>query len=751
MAMRHLGCRIGFDPIGYNVFSSIEITTDWEDYKRADNADTNENDNAETEAGKTEDKAKEEAALVKAAYEKMCWPAGVSLDDMSLLMCAKDNDATTFKYKGKTTADIASEIRRPEFKATANDEYYLITIPYDMSSDGNSGEPIVLPTCTRFKIYLRDVNNGDRQPGTNGKESNYHIFSLADVLKSDADVQAFPDGLKLTPGHSFKFHVGYYYDQLVVRAADSFSWSEQDAQSSSATDEKVTPPVATTYQWWKDAIDATCDDIKQNSDASYNPVFEISTADELLELINLVNGNFNRTMAWHNDELNRDEKLTKYVEYIYGDPLNPKEVTGRNIRWYTYVSEPDDEGQRDYNWVTREELEAQGYLFYQSYTPSIGTEDAIFEEEVLDHPFSFYDENLGRRWTIKLKNDIDLKDVMFKNAIGQSGSTPFAGNFNGQGYCLSNVYMQGGSLFGYAKDGTISNLCVESTHSISLTITCENERLLGCSIVAPSKVPALASTASGVCYFVGCIHEGDTYRQPLVNDGNEFYMYGCMQAGYSATAGGAALANISRKDIALGESFIFTYREDTAVDSVYWDNVSCNYYDTEKWPNAVAFTREDGSVLPTPKREYTVGPEETLESLARRFDVSEAAIKDANPSIKTDVEAGKKIVIPAKPFHRLQYIRGAGTHVLSARNDFLIDTKTEWMKLPEIQKIEFYGVAPWRAMNFGIWRYNLTATTVNQCQMHYESDPTGYVHRYPKLKTGVPQTGQYLDVLMQLN
>ena len=719
MAMRHLGCRLGFVPREDNQFTRIEIATDAADYMREDNADTNEHDDTDKVS---EEEATTRAANVKAVYDMMCWPAGVDMEDMSLKACSLDGK-TEYQHNsaGLTTEFIKTNIKKAHFNSTADSHFYLITIPYDISCDGeHKGEPLVLPPYTRFKIWLRDINNGDKN-NTSVEENNYHIFSLSDITKKEngVDVPVYPDGITLQPGYSYRFTVGYNYRTLTVTAADNFSWAEQDLADAQAVDNVEPMPQADSYAWWKDAINAACEATKDGK--LYEPTFEIKDANELQELINLVNGNFKMRPEAGEPEL-------KKAVSIYTDKDN-KEYK-RVVKWYTAVSEPDALGRRDTTWATEEEK--KGYIFYQKYTPAIGTTASAIEEDILKVPYSFYDQYVDRRFTVKLANDIDLKDWKLE-AIGKqkANSTEnfdgFAGNFDGQGYHLRNVYIDGGQLFANAQDGTICNLFLESTHPLSITGNCKNERILGCSVLAPSTTGTLAEKAEGTCYFVGCIHVDKSKQEggvtkALVTEGEDVFMYGCMQAAYGIN--GVALASLKTvQQSQLPENYepkIFAYREDMAVDSVSWTQVSCNYYDTELSPNAIAYKNELGESMPG-----TVG--------------------------------GKKVV-----FHRLQYIRGAKTHVLCAKNDFLVDNKTEWMKLSDLRKMEYYGVAPWRAMNFGIYMYNTTvADEINKCKMHYENNSTGYAHKYPELKTGVPQKptskddtttpDQYENVLEQYN
>lgn len=716
MAMRHLGCRLGFSPRDNNQFARIEITFDPADYMREDNADTNEHDGQdkfpETSPDGTSLTAQQCADSVKAAYESMCWPAGVNMDDLSLMTCAEGVDQGNILHGTMTPEQIAAQTRRPEFKSSVDSRLYMVTIPYDMSNGPNADKPIVLPPYTRFRVWLHDVNNGDDQHETTSNpnsgapgasENHYHIFSLSDVKKEGTNEQAFPNGITLRSGYSYLFTVGYNYKTLEVFAQDNFLWAEQDLAAAQSKDEVAQKPVANKYAWWANAIDTACFGTKKGT--QYEPKFLIKDEVELQELINLVNGNFTTTSVYNG------ETLSKAVTIIY-DTLDPRKEVSRNVRWYAGIGVNGD-GSPDTLWVNKSDLEAAGYIFYNKYTPSIADQSAIIEEDYLKGPYTFYDEQVRRRLSVTLTADIDLKDWKLE-PIGKDEDHPFSGYFDGGGHLLKNVFMgfesgapnfgDGSTLFGYIKDGTVANLLLDSTHPLSITNKLENGRIVGCSIMAPSTQATLANSTSGFCSFVGCFHQGNS-SAPLVNNADKFEMYGCMQV--ASGISGAALANVaSAYNPESGDNFIFCLREDLPLDSVGWTNVSCNYYDTELSTGAKAYSFTNGITLPA-----------------------------------------------ANPFHRIQYIRGVPTHIMCAKNDFLVDNKTEWMKLTSQRRMEVYGAAPWKAMNFGIFMYNSTVVDeINKCKMHYVNDSnTGYSHRYPELKKDEPNENQYINVLQQFN
>jgi hypothetical protein len=574
---RHPGCRIGFVPYSGNTFSKIEISRDLEDYteKYGEDGQTN-------------------LELVSAAYNKMRKPSfRAEYDDFSYEP-ALDDDGNTI---------------RPVFCALAGN-MYLISMPYD-----EDGMPIHLPECTLFKVFLYDINDGDKAQTAN-QESACHVVRLGDICKLDAgghitDELAFPDGLDMIAGYSYLFTVGYRYDQLTVTAADNFSWVQQDLEAASGTDERkdLEEYDATNhYTWFKTALKEAADEAEQT--AVFNPKFHIKTQQDLRELISIVNG-----IKLYNTDFKTDQ------------------------------------------------------LVFTQYHPLEGTNPAHTSKDTLVKPFSFYSYSALKRFSIFLDNDIDMQDWKL-DGIGNTEATPFEGIFDGQGHTLSNLNITGESLFGIVKDGSIKNLKVESTHPLRLAGSCQDEQIIGCSILAPSSQNSLAVSAKGDCAFVGCIHCGES-SGPLVGSAESIIMMGCLQASDGLGSGAAFYGTGATAD----GGFI------------------ANYYDISLSPAS------------TPTGSTTLGSYETLD-----------------------------------------YIRGYKSYILKAVEDNLLSP--EMIKqLPADQQKNYYGAAPWKAMNYAIAIFNENlAQPNNLCEMHYEVDETGYSNRYPSLEQGVPSEAQYIDL-----
>lgn len=714
LTMRHVCSRIA---ISYrnngSQFYKVEVATSLDDYMRKDNADTNANDNSETEAGKTPEEAQEELDAVMNAYNRMCMPAGVDLEKSELYAMTKafwepldyndadnkklrfleEQDTAQFYHFGKNTpAYVRDSVQRPVF-ANVNTSCYLITIPYDMSNGLQEGNIITLPACTRFRVYMRDVNNGDGM-ATGGYEGTYHIFSLSDIIDPNTREQMFPDGLEMAPGYSYKFYVGYRYNQLTITANDNFSWDEQDEEEIDMQGVQNELPELSTegYSWWKDAIKEAIP--KDGGD--FDPKFTISSEKEFIEFLSLINNTAAvKTSGLYRakrNKLNEDHKNNAYDRYYW---------------WYTDVSP----NKRDTTWVTSDEATKQGYLLYESYHAANGNQPAYSQEEYIRGAYPFYDETRDRHYTITLAKDLDLSDWCLPS-IGNADSTSFKGYFNGQMHKLTNVYMRDEYLFKYIDAAAIRNLRIESTHKVSLvkkgTNTCY---IAGIDLRANSTGCSIADSLTSneynnPSYVVACIHIGDA-GGALVGASSNLYMLGCMQAAEGIPAGtgallGAYLPYSSTSNWKYFEpqvSFDFTRMSATPSGKVSWGRFMCNYYDKELSKN----TNAVGNI--------------------------------------------------ADLYSPLEYIRGRSSYILKAKNDNLLGGEISFGTLKTVeQRYAYYGLAPWKAMNYAIYRYNQTSVgSTHKCNAHYENNSTGYVHKYPELKANEPTQEQYDNPLEQNN
>lgn len=618
LTMRHIACRIALTYKGGNQFSSVKLCTDAADYASED-----------------------DAKKVRDAYNKMCMPAGV--DDKTFLLTAMtkelyNNENTNLnnieqystgivKIGEKTAAEIASDVQHPLFKNNNGNQYFM-AIPFDMSCD-NPGQELKLPACTRFKVWLYDVNNGS--------ETSFHIFELSDIKNSEGET-AFPDGLTLKAGYSFNFSVGYQYNQFTITAADNFNWDNGGNEDGTANSETQNEP-SLDMKWFTDTYNDAVAASLADSKVPFKPIFNITTTGQLLTFAKLANGTaLSDPDKIHKGELREDKNgYKKYYWYIDGvldENNNPKQLTSDDANTY-------------------------GYYFYYRFYPKVSTVAAYAEEECFSAPVDF------KGLEVTLGENIDLADCILP-AIGSDYNHPFRGVFNGNGKTLKNLYMQNGYLFENVEDGVITNLKIESIHNTCLINSAKASDdtngwgcyVAGVSMQCPSSGNSIATDLGSNSYMVGCIHIGNA-GAALVGSAYNLTMMGCMQAAAGITTGtGALLGTGSVK------STMFRY----------------NYYDVDLSSGICA--------IGTTKDNYD-------------YDM---------------------------------YIRGAKSHILKAKNDYLIGSNVDKTKLDDYMLSEMYGLAPWKAMNNGIADYN--SSTIGEkypCKMLYQTSTVGYTNQYPTL------------------
>lgn len=745
LTLRHIGSRIFFFYKNRgSQLSWAEICTEVEDYKRIDNADNTVNDNADMNYPKTfnvnggsvtVESAEAAAAAVKAVYDRMCMPAGVNLDEGTLRGMTKAAYTATDNFShieewgwdetkksnlvefGAQKADyIAASVQRPVFTGSVNDRLHLITIPYDMSDGDTKGELLVLPPWTRFKIWLYDVNGGDETCIDNKRESDYHIFALDDIVEDNQPV--YPNGLEMRPGYSYEFRVGYRYNNLTITPGESISWIDQDAAIAGyAENDTQAEMSAGNYSWWKNAIK----DAIPRGNEPYQPEFHITNEQQFLEFINLVNG---VAGAYGADDAHKIYRLVKEYTTI----TNPNGTISKVPKEYGWSTVNDE---KNAIWVEKDVLEKQGYIFYEHYYPADGDKAAYSVEDYLKGAYNFYDAGLSRPFTVYLDADLDFKDMKI-NAVGTQ-SIPFRGYFEGAPtkvvtldgdgnmtftvaddpriayttienpvvHTIKNLNVNGGYLFGYVKDSAIRNLKLLSYHTIGVlntaTPSMDGDKVTGwgCHIVGISVKAnnttanhhAIANSLTGLSYVVGCIHEGDA-TGALVGTADNMTMYGCMRTADNVSGGAllGAYTDVNNK-----------YLEPSVKRKPYtikptWSRFMCNYY---------------------------------------------------NKDIREASNAANAIGDIADDYSRWYYIRGCVSRILCAQNDNLLDKSVSLSSLSSDQQVdEFYGLAPWKAMNYAIYKYNTDANYPGQngheCRAHYQVGTVGYDHTYPQLVSEAP-------------
>ena len=680
LPLRHLGCRISFVPKPGNRLFKVELCREAKDYEWDDNAGEDA-DNTLDNNDKYSNPA-DIAAKVKAVYDRMCMPGGVDKKTGNLLAMSQayktahpnGPDFREAKFseifkkemvKYPADADFATKTVRPDF-ALADNKMYMITIPYDMQT----GHLLTLPAETRFRIYIRDVNGGDLNQGSEWEgEEQYHIFSLSDI-------EGFEKGLQLQAGYSYEFSVGYHYNQLQIELSNTLSWNDQDARTGTATEQKGEIGTASPkLKWWKDALQKAAESM--SSSITYDPQFEIQTAKEFKEFLQLVNG----------EDLPTEKLLKASRAVVNPDRENDDSFKGAEKYVWWYKESGIKPETHDTTFSSRSVLEDQGYIFYKKYYPSDGDQTARVEETYLSGPYSFHDNRFDRGFTVKVMKDIDFTDYRFDAPVGKDADYPFGGilrSADGQLYSLRNLNVEGDYLFRYVKEGAVIGLRFEGTHPIGVVDQGTKVYLLGLSLKTNSpQTGGLAASLTGSSYVVGCIQEGNS-GGPLVGSADNLMMYGCMQT-LPGLGGGALLGGY-----AAGAKEFFK-----PLEKPKWGGLMCSYYDISRSPQA----------RPVGGKDYTYLPQ--------------------------------------------QYVRGLRTTSMCGLKDFLLERPGHYDHLTPDQKIEFYGLAPWKAMNAAIYAFNQTALgQLTPCPVQFEMDKV-YTNRYPRLKAGKPTEG--IDVLKQYN
>ena len=191
----------------------------------------------------------------------------------------------------------------------------------------------------------------------------------------------------------------------------------------------------------------------------------------------------------------------------------------------------------------------------------------------------------------------------------------------------------------------------------------------------------MAEGINGTSYVVGCIHVGDA-GGALVSSASDVNMFGCMQAAAGLGSQGALVGTDVKSSLKPQVKLSTQKSTGNCSTKPSFRNFMCNYYDCTLSPSATA-----------------VGGESDDYSL-------------------------------------LEYIRGATTDIMMARNDFLTRDVPMATLIKQSNYKQYYGLAPWHAMNYAIWWYNYNRGSKHPCKMKFVYDASGYKHRYPVLVPG---------------
>ena len=695
LSLRHMGFRVGFTPYPGNQISRIELCLDKEDYMRKDNAGSSADDASDI---MNETDAENIANEVKAVYNRMCMPGGVDIENYHLKAMTKaffTNPGSDFQH----IVSAANQAQMISFgKKSAEEIEPLAQRPTFINNNGTFYS-IAIP------YDMSTENHGEpiKLPGkarfkvwlrdvnsgdTGGSSSEENEYHIFSL--SDIKINGesiFANGMTFFAGYSHMFTVGYHYGKFTVDINPSFSWVEQDLEGGNFTDVPNTPGTTATPYKWWTDAINTAIDSALYHNQTFDPQFKISSVKEFIELINLVNG----TAAQHEGRLASTARFSKTWDEennCWNWEAKTNSENGLNQWWYDPDNVTDAE-TGDTIWVTHDTAAEKGFIFFKHYFPPDGDKPAYTSEDYLNGPYSFYSAIMKSSFKIKLTQDLDFGDYRLSDGVGKSAEAKFQGIFDGQMHTISNVNMASGYLFPYTEGAAITNLKLTGNHPLGVVNEGTTTKIAGIAsyVPAPSSGNSLAVKLSGSSYVVGCIHHSES-----VNDASVALVGSAGDLhmwGCMQTSAG-----IINGGALVGSGATNLAPQDP--NDLKWSRFMCNYYDVTESPDANAV----GTVTDT----YAVQ----------------------------------------------EYIRGSRTYILCAVNDNKLPADA-YQNLPDNRKKDIYGLAPWKAMNYGIHQYNNSVAGKAPCNAHYEAITAGYSHLYPLLKATRPTAEQYEDVLEQSN
>lgn len=713
--MKHLGSRIFFSPLNTgNQILKIEISTTAADYERNDNSVSKDDDESDKiivdENGQTLSAA-DAASNVAAVYNRMCMPAGVDKETGMLLAMTKK-----FYDEGKTE-DFQKILEKPilaEGTTVGADNKERIT--FGTQTPDNISTYIQRPVFTSrmnswysFLVTIPyDMSNSANQ-GEVLVLPPYTRFRvwLFDTNNGDGVTSQNQNGnnVNKTEGNyhilSLSDFKETFKDGLELSAGASYQFRVGYQY------DQFVAEVAPSFSWTEQDLDAQ-DGPQVNTDPSLSAEpykWWKDAIDAAILEVTTQSSDYNPVF-----EIKTPQEFLEFINLVNGtaaDRMSGLEQAKRTIYnldgtvnaeksgywWYTGIT-----ADGDTLWTTREAMEAQGYIFYNQYIRSVGDIRAEARETYLKGPFSFYDASFSKAFSVKLGADLDMDDWKLASIGTTITSASFMGAFDGQNHTIKNLYMKDEYLFENISGADVRNLRLTSTHDLALVKEATGANYIaGISLKANSSKSSIANSIIGVdaegrknpTYVVGCIHEG-TAGDGMIGKADDLFMYGCMETAGGIPSGTGALLGEYYND---GDRFFAPQSGKFAE----WGRFMCNYYNTESSPGTYA-----------------------------------AAV--------------------AGVYKPQEYIRGVKMHVLKAVKDYLLPDETPYNKLSDVQKSEIYGLAPWKAMNYGIYKYNTSSIgEKHPCTMHYENTTSGYTNRYPQLEDDVPSATQYANVLEQNN
>ena len=693
LSLRHMGFRVGFTPYPGNQISRIELCLDPADYMREDNAGSSQ---ADEQDKLSPEEAAEVAADVRAAYYRMCMPGGVDIEKYHLKAMTK-----AF-FNGGDFEHIVSAANQDKMisfgKKSAAEIDSLAQRPIFINNNGTfysiaipydmSTEYHGDPIKLPGKARFKVWLRDVNRGDTGGSSSEENEYHIFSLSDIKLNGESiFANGMTFFAGYSHMFTVGYHYGNFKVDINPSFSWVEQDLGSGDFADNTYTPGTSETPYKWWTDAINAAIDGALNNNQTFDPQFKISSVKEFIELINLVNG----TAAKHVGDLASTARFSKTWDEknnCWNREAIINSENGLNQWWYDPYNVTNAE-KGDTIWVTHAAAAEKGYIFFKHYFPPDGDKPAYTSEDYLNGPYSFYSAIMKSSFKIKLTQDLDFGDYRLYDGVGKSAEAKFQGIFDGQMHTISNVNMEGSYLFPYTEGAAITNLMLTGNHPLGVVNKGTTTKIAGIAsyVPAPSSGNSLAVNLSGSSYVVGCIHHSES-----VNDASVALVGSANDLhmwGCMQTAAG-----INGGGALVGSGATNLAPQDP--NDLKWGRFMCNYYDVTESPDANAV----GTVTDT----YAVQ----------------------------------------------EYIRGSRTYILCAVNDNKLPADA-YQNLPDNRKKDIYGLAPWKAMNYGIHQYNNSVAGKAPCNAHYEAITAGYSHLYPLLKATRPTAEQYEDVLEQSN
>ena len=693
LSLRHMGFRLGFTPYPGNQISRIELCLDAADYMRKDNAGSSQ---ADEQDKLSPEEAAEVAADVRAAYYRMCMPGGVDIENYRLKAMTKD-----FYRNGDFQYIVKKE--NQDAMISFGDKYAekiesLAQRPTFINNNGTFYS-IAIPYDMSTENYGEPI----KLPG----KARFKVW-LRDVNSGDTGGSSSEENeyhifslsdIKNAKGESLfangmTFFAGYSHMFTVGYHYGKFtvdinpSFSWVEQGLESGVFADNTYTPGTSETPYKWWTDAINAAI--DGALNNNQTFDPQfKISSVKEFIELINL-VNGTAAKHVGDLASTARFSKTRDEK-NNCWNREAIinpdNGLNQWWYDPANVTDAKG--DTIWVNHAAAADKGFIFFKHYFPPDGDKPAYTSEDYLNGPYSFYSAIMKSSFKITLTQDLDFGDYRLYDGVGKSAEAKFQGIFDGQMHTISNVNMADGYLFPYTEGAAITNLKLTGNHPLGVVNEGTTTKIAGIAsyVPAPSSGNSLAVKLSGSSYVVGCIHHSES-----VNDASVALVGSANDLhmwGCMQTSEG-----IKGGGALVGSGATNLAPQDP--NDLKWSRFMCNYYDVSESPDANAV----GTVTDT----YAVQ----------------------------------------------EYIRGSRTYILCAVNDNKLPADA-YQNLPDNRKKDIYGLAPWKAMNYGIHQYNNSVAGKAPCNAHYEAITAGYSHLYPLLKATRPTAEQYEDVLEQSN